>query len=233
MAPAVAEQAHWFLWAMGLGAGLALVYDCLRELRRLLPQATIPADLAFLALAVFVLAYLGLALCHGRLQLFQLLGLAAGAGAYGAALSAWFRRVFRCFWQTVGRIFRLLAWPVRTLWTKIKKFLKFLFSIGRKWVTIFGNRRRKKAHGAHSGGKQHEITREIPQILFADEGGGSAGGGVRYCYPGVSAESDSEQLGPVPGVSRSGRRAAAGKPKSPDRHRRSGFRRQREENRPG
>ena len=35
MAPAVAEQAHWFLWAMGLGAGLALVYDCLRELRRL------------------------------------------------------------------------------------------------------------------------------------------------------------------------------------------------------
>lgn len=76
MAPAVAEQAHWFLWAMGLGAGLALVYDCLRELRRLLPQATIPADLAFLALAVFVLAYLGLALCHGRLQLFQLLGLA-------------------------------------------------------------------------------------------------------------------------------------------------------------
>ena len=59
MAPAVAEQAHWFLWAMGLGAGLALVYDCLRELRRLLPQATIPADLAFLALAVFVLAYLG------------------------------------------------------------------------------------------------------------------------------------------------------------------------------
>ena len=131
MAPAVAEQAHWFLWAMGLGAGLALVYDCLRELRRLLPQATIPADLAFLALTVFALAYLGLALCHGRLQLFQLLGLAAGAGAYGAALSAWFRRVFRCFWQTVGRIFRLLAWPVRTLWKKIKKFLKFLFSIGR------------------------------------------------------------------------------------------------------
>ena len=66
MAPAVAEQAHWFLWAMGLGAGLALVYDCLRELRRLLPQATIPADLAFLALTVFALAYLGLALCHGR-----------------------------------------------------------------------------------------------------------------------------------------------------------------------
>ena len=82
MAPAVAEQAHWFLWAMGLGAGLALVYDCLRELRRLLPQATIPADLAFLALAVFVLAYLGLALCHGRLQLFQLLGLATGAVSY-------------------------------------------------------------------------------------------------------------------------------------------------------
>ena len=40
MAPAVAEQAHWFLWAMGLGAGLALVYDCLRELRRLLFCAT-------------------------------------------------------------------------------------------------------------------------------------------------------------------------------------------------
>ena len=57
MAPAVAEQAHWFLWALGLGAGLALVYDCLRELRRLFPQATIPADLAFLALTVYTLAY--------------------------------------------------------------------------------------------------------------------------------------------------------------------------------
>ena len=73
MAPAVAEQAHWFLWAMGLGAGLALVYDCLRELHGCFPGHH-PADLAFLALAVFVLAYLGLALCHGRLRLFQLLG---------------------------------------------------------------------------------------------------------------------------------------------------------------
>lgn len=90
MAPAVASGP---LVSLGHGLGpVGLVYDCLRELRRLLPQATIPADLAFLALAVFVLAYLGLALCHGRLQLFQLLGLAAGAGAYGAALSAWFRR---------------------------------------------------------------------------------------------------------------------------------------------
>ena len=111
MAPAVAEQAHWFLWAMGLGAGLALVYDCLRELRRLLPQATIPADLAFLALAVFVLAYLGLALCHGRLQLFQLLGLAAGAGAYGAALSAWFRRVSITTSATPGIFSRAGIWP--------------------------------------------------------------------------------------------------------------------------
>ena len=79
MAPAVAEQARWFLWALALGAGLGLAYDCLRELRRQCPQTTVPADLAFLALAVFTLAYLGLALCHGQLQLFQLVGLAAGA----------------------------------------------------------------------------------------------------------------------------------------------------------
>ena len=83
MAPAVAEQALWFVWALGLGAGLALLYDFLRELRRLCPRATVPADLLFLAFAVWTLAYLGLALCHGRLQLFQLLGLGAGAGVYG------------------------------------------------------------------------------------------------------------------------------------------------------
>ena len=74
MAPAVAEQALWFVWALGMGAGLALLYDFLRELRRLCPRATVPADLLFLAFTVWTLAYLGLALCHGRLQLFQLLG---------------------------------------------------------------------------------------------------------------------------------------------------------------
>ena len=31
MAPAVAEQALWFVWALGMGAGLALLYDFLRE----------------------------------------------------------------------------------------------------------------------------------------------------------------------------------------------------------
>ena len=40
MAPAVAEQALWFVWALGMGAGLALLYDFLRELRRLCPRAT-------------------------------------------------------------------------------------------------------------------------------------------------------------------------------------------------
>ena len=47
MAPAVAEQALWFVWALGMGAGLALLYDFLRELRRLCPRATVPADYFF------------------------------------------------------------------------------------------------------------------------------------------------------------------------------------------
>ena len=221
MAPAVAEQARWFLWALALGAGLGLAYDCLRELRRQCPQTTVPADLAFLALAVFTLAYLGLALCHGQLQLFQLVGLAAGASGYGLSLSRLCRRAFRWFWKAVGTVLEMIGRPIWALAKKVKKFLKFLFSTGRKWVTIFGNRRRKNVRGAHSGGRRHEATREIPQILLADEGSGSAGGGVRYCYPGISAELDSEQPGTVSGAGRRGRRAAAGKSKSSVRHRRA------------
>ena len=139
MAPAVAEQALWFVWALGLGAGLALLYDFLRELRRLCPRATVPADLLFLAFAVWTLAYLGLALCHGRLQLFQLLGLGAGAGVYGVTVSSPLRRAFRWFWRLIGRIWKIIWWPLGALLKKIKKFLKFLFSIGRKWVKIIGN----------------------------------------------------------------------------------------------
>ena len=123
MAPAVAEQGPLVSLGHGTGGRLAFGLRLLAGAAAAASQATIPADLAFLALAVFALAYLGLALCHGRLQLFQLLGLAAGAGAYGAALSAWFRRVFRCFWQTVGRIFRLCMASPNSV-EKNQKFLK-------------------------------------------------------------------------------------------------------------
>ena len=134
MAPAVGEQALWFAWAIALGAALGLAYDFLRALRRAAPWTTVPADLTFLGLTAFSLAWLGLYLCRGKLDLFQLGGLAAGAAAYFLLLGKPLGRLFRAFWHTVARGFHLLLWPWKMLGKKSKFLQNFSFQPGENGV---------------------------------------------------------------------------------------------------
>ena len=124
-------------------------------------------------LTAFSLAWLGLYLCRGKLDLFQLGGLAAGAAAYFLLLGKPLGRLFRAFWHTVARGFHLLLWPWKMLGKKVKIFAKFLFSTGRKWGMIWMNRYRR----IHVGGKAHENARQIPPVRSTDQAADSVGGG--------------------------------------------------------
>jgi len=217
MAPAVWEQALRFAWALGLGAGLGLVYEFLRGLRRVLPAATVPADLIFLLLTAGVMTWYGLALCQGALELFQLFGLLAGAILVQLTLGRALRGIFQGFWQLIEKLFSFAIWPGKVFLKETKKFLKFLFSIGEKWVIIIINRK----HKAHSGGKQNENASKVSAVVFGDEAVDFDGGGFIRRYPGISAESNPGEPGPNPGPGSPGRRADGGKPKSAGGHRRS------------
>lgn len=81
MAPAVGQQALFFLWAMAFGAGLHVCYRFLGALRQRAPALTVMADGAFLLLAAWALTVYLLGVCRGQFQLYQLLGLGLRRGA--------------------------------------------------------------------------------------------------------------------------------------------------------
>ena len=101
MAPTVGLQAGQLLWALGLGAGLGFVYHLLRALRYRARPLTVPADLLYLLLTAWCLAWLGLAVCGGNLQLYHILGLLAGAWAYFSLGFRLLDGVLRGFWKLV------------------------------------------------------------------------------------------------------------------------------------
>lgn len=148
MAPAVGQQALFFLWAMGFGAGLHVCYRFLGALRQRAPALTVMADGVFLLTAAWALTVYLLGVCRGQFQLYQLLGFACGAALTQAALGRVLNRLFGLFWRTAGMVCR----PLKKIW----EFMKMLFSKGKKSVRIIPKRllRRKRPGGKNRIGNQ-------------------------------------------------------------------------------
>lgn len=148
MAPAVGQQALFFLWAMAFGAGLHVCYRFLGALRQRAPALTVMADGAFLLLAAWALTVYLLGVCRGQFQLYQLLGLACGAALTQASLGRVLSRLFGLFWRAVGKV----CSPLKKIW----EFMKILFSKGKKSVKIIPKRlvRRKRPGGRNTIGNQ-------------------------------------------------------------------------------
>lgn len=130
----VGEQLLWFLISAGLGAGLGLIYDLFRALRRKKRGLTPLVD--FLFALVFFLSLMALALYTPRLRIYHCVGLGMGALLYFLTASPFLLRVFlRCLGFLGMGLGRILG-----IWKKSMHFLRKLekkfFASRRKWSTI-------------------------------------------------------------------------------------------------
>ncbi len=148
MAPTVAAQGQWFFASVLLGGLLALIYHFLRAFRGQFPKGTFLADLLFLGIFAWILAYLGLAICGGIFQLPQAVGLCVGAWAYSRTGFPLLQGLFAGFWRLIGKFWGGIGRLWEKIWKKLKKIAKYLFSTWKKWVTINGKGK------THLGGKK-------------------------------------------------------------------------------
>ncbi|MBE6946086.1 MAG: hypothetical protein E7459_08375 [Ruminococcaceae bacterium] len=219
MAPAVAVQGQWFLWAIPAGAALALVYHFLRGLRHTFPVLTIPADMVFLLCTAWVIAALALVVCQGAFRMPQVLGLLAGAWVYRVTAFRLLEWVFSGFWRLLGRIFGVIGRACKKSLKKIGKIGKFLFSSWKKWVTI----KRNKVDRPFAGGNRYAHTHKVSSNLTVDQTGHSGPADFLRRTSGVPAVSAPGQRGKSPGAGSAGRRTERRKSGPAGRHRRSGF----------
>ena len=112
----VSTQAGELLASVILGWGLGIAYDLLRPLRRG-PRTTALTDALYCLLTLLALLAFLLYAGRGRLRIFALAGISAGA-------AAWFLTLSRPLRLLSGAVFRALGLPVRGLVRRSKNFSK-------------------------------------------------------------------------------------------------------------
>lgn len=137
----VVSQALGFVWTLALGAGLGVLYDLLRGLRRSLRWLTPILDGLFALTLLTANVLFALTVGRGEFRLASLFGEAAGLTLWFLTLSRLFCRLSVAFWRGVTFPVRLLGRIVGVFLKKSRKKIKNLFSSARKSVTMIEARR--------------------------------------------------------------------------------------------
>ncbi len=155
---APAQAVRWFGAALALGAVLGLLYGFLRPLRK---KRSAPADLLFASALFYAWLYLSFAVCRGDIRLGCTLGLFLGTYAFDRTVGMLLRPVFAVFWKIAGDLLRLITFPIRKIFEKMRKIIKIVFASLKKWGTIKWNKPRLA--GDRSGGS-HETAEALSGI---------------------------------------------------------------------
>ena len=134
MSVEISRQGLEFFWAAVTGAGLGLIYDIGRALRREKAGLTIPVDLLFAL--IFFLTLLLTAVYTRGLRLYQCMGIFLGAGAYFLTVSPLWVLLWRRVFRVIGRLRRKFQWMAKKSVSFFLKNAKKVFPSGRKWGTI-------------------------------------------------------------------------------------------------
>lgn len=114
-----------YLWGVGLGLMLGLLYGFLRPLGR---RVRTLADLLFLIGVFPAWVYFSFAVCQGDLHLGYLSSLFVGGILFDCTLGRLLRPLWRGFWSVVEGFFRKLG----NIFKKIFRFLKKNICIWKK-----------------------------------------------------------------------------------------------------
>lgn len=159
----VSEQLAMFLRSVLLGAGLALIYDLLRVLRRLGGRIlggvldALYCALIFVSIIFFVMAG------DGELRIFVLMGIGGGAVLFFCLLSP----VLLPLWELWLDIFLAPVRLIGAILKKCGKICKKLFSFWKNWFTIIASRwprrTRQKPPEGESTMEKNRPTKKQPQ----------------------------------------------------------------------
>ncbi len=129
--------------ALSYGVILAVVYDCIRVLRRIVIHKRITGmiieDVIFWIIAGFVIFVVGYKTNNGVIRGFVIIGLASGAAMYEYAFS-------RLVVNTLTRIIKVILIPIKAL----KKMLSsYIITVRKRIVSV----KRKRKGMIHNAGK--------------------------------------------------------------------------------
>jgi hypothetical protein len=151
------QAAVRFIWGLGLGSGLGVLYGFLRPLR---PRWTAFTDLLTVAAALWAWIWLSFGICRGDIRLGATAALGLGAFLWELTAGRLLRPVFRLFWQGVQGIFSIFFMPFQKILQIFSIFLKKVFASVKKMGTIYWNSRRQ--HRRRSGGNHYEKADQSP-----------------------------------------------------------------------
>jgi hypothetical protein len=152
--------AAWrFCAGLILGGGLGLFYGFLRP-----PRAKHPHLCDFVFMVGFFLLWIfyGFGICYGDLRFAYSLTLPLGALLWESTGGKALRPLIFRFWRIIYRFFRLLCRPLEYFLKKVRLFLKFLFSSGKKWFTI---KKQNKRKGELDDGTEEALFQKIPVCI--------------------------------------------------------------------
>ena len=154
----LADEVYSFLFALGVGALLAAVYDCFRAVRIAICLPSVVVfflDLLFSFFVFITTFFLLLERAYGKIRIMLLLGELLGFIIYRLTIGAVVIRLWRMLVHLVRKIFRviftpvfrllalLLSWlwrPFRYLLQKFKKlFIKLNFNLKQKASLLYNN----------------------------------------------------------------------------------------------
>lgn len=134
----ITHQCQSFLLALGVGAGLSLLYDLFRFLRLILPEQSwriAVEDVLYCLLCGFITVRFALWADQGRLRIYLLLGELLGwllcHFTLGQLLYAAARRM-------IDRLSRILRWLFRHILLPLYKLLRRILSVFLKIMAIPG-----------------------------------------------------------------------------------------------
>lgn len=148
MSQVIQKETMVFLMAAGHGAMLALIYDFLRALRRVIPHsmsAVSAEDFLFWIAAGFLTFCLLFLETDGEIRGYVAVGIALGTALYLQIFSTYVRTVLTAVFGFWRDMFKVLCFPVRKLSGFLARIREKLF----RSAVVFWRKMRKKS--CHSG----------------------------------------------------------------------------------
>ncbi len=173
--------AAWRMGAAGLcGLLLGAVYSFLRPLR---PRAL--ADTLFVTALLYGTLVVSFAVCRGDPRFGDNAAMYGGLFLWLLTFGRWLRPVFAGFWKALGRFLRLILYPGKKFFEKMRQIIKNIFASLKKWVTIKWNNRRytrRKTGGPHDADQKVFGIHQTGIQKNTDTDEDRSGGGHRIVY---------------------------------------------------